>query len=208
MLFLIEFLSTHAPQAHWFILVGLLLAGFNLPISIDVLLIIASLLSAKFIPEHTFLLYSFLLVGSLLSAWISYTLGRTLGLKLAKWKLFKPFLSDHRVEKLRSFYKKYGILAFVIGRFIPFGVRNCLFMSSGLSKMPFLRFVLQDLLGCFIWVTTFFTLFYHIGQNFEIIWHYVKTFNALIFLTFTVAVISVIWYKHTKRLQPSQVEKR
>jgi membrane-associated protein len=207
MLYLIEFLSAHASQAHWFILIGLLLAGFNIPISIDVLLIIAALLSAKFVPEHTFLLYSFLLLGSLLSACISYTLGRTLGLKLAKWKLFKPFLSDSRVGKLRNFYKKYGVLAFIIGRFIPFGVRNCLFMSSGLSKMPFHRFLLQDLLGCFIWVTTFFTLFYHIGQNFEVIWNNVKTFNALIFLTFAVAVIIVIWYKHSKRLQPSQAEK-
>ncbi len=206
MLSLIEFLSAHAMHAHWFILIGLLLAGFNLPISIDILVIIAALFSSKFVPEHTFLLYSFLLVGSLLSAWISYTLGRTIGLRLAKWKLFQPFLSDQKVEKLRSFYKKYGILAFIIGRFIPFGIRNCLFMSSGLSKMPFLRFALQDFLACFIWVTTCFTLFYHIGQNFEVIWYYVKTFNALIFLIFTVAVISVIWYKHTKSLKTSRME--
>ena len=208
MLSLIDFFSAHAMHAHWFILIGLLLAGCNLPISIDALVIIAALFSAKFVPENTLLLYFFLLGGCLASAWISYILGRTLGVKLSKWKIFQSFLSDQKVEKLRLFYKKYGVLAFIVGRFIPFGIRNCLFMSSGLSKMPFLRFALQDFLACFIWVTTYFTLFYHIGQNFEVIWHYVKTLNVLLFLIFAVAVISVIWYKRTKSLQVSRMEKR
>lgn len=203
---LIEFLSNHAAHAHWFILIGLLLAGCNFPISIDALVILGAIIASKFIPENTFLLYFCLLGGSLLSAWISYALGRTVGLKLAKWKLFEPFLSEQKLDKIRSFYKKYGVLTFIIGRFIPFGVRNCLFLSSGLSKTPFLRFALQDFLACFIWVTTSFTLFYHIGQNFETIWQYVKTFNALIFLIFAVAVISVIWYKRTKSLQARQMD--
>ncbi len=208
MLSLIEFLSNHAAHAHWFIFVGLLLAGCNLPISIDALVILAALISAKFVPENTFLLYSVLLVGCSTSAWISYLLGRTVGLKLAKWKLFQPFLSDQKLDKIRLFYKKYGVLAFIVGRFIPFGVRNCLFMSSGLSKMPFLRFALQDFLACFLWVTAYFILFYHIGQNFETIWYYVKTLNVLLFLIFAVAVIIVFWYKRTKSLQVSKMEER
>ena len=204
----IEFLSLHAGSAHWFIFIGLLLAGCNIPISIDVLVIIAALFSAKFIPEHTTLLYCFLLSGCLLSAWISYILGRTIGIKLARMKWFRIILSEQKVEKLRSFYKKYGVWAFVVGRFIPFGVRNCLFLSSGLSKMPFLRFAWQDFLACFIWVTTSFFLFHHVGQNFEVIWHYVKTFNLFLFLIFAVAVISVIWYKRTKSLRDTKIERR
>lgn len=197
----IEFLSNHAAHAHWFIFLGLLLAGCNIPISIDVLLILAALFSAKFVPENTILLYSFLLGGCTIAAWISYSLGRLLGAKLSHWKLFKPILSPEKIEKLGLFYKKYGMWTFIIGRFIPFGVRNCIFMTSGLSKMPFLRFALQDFLACFIWVTSYFILFYHVGQNFEMIWHYVKTLNVLIFLTFAVAVISVIWYKQVKKSQ-------
>ncbi len=203
---LIEFLSLHAPHAHWFIFFGVLLAGCNLPISIDLLVIISALFSAKFIPEHTVLLYSFLLTGCVLSAWISYILGRTLGVKLARWKWFKFILSDQKIEKIRSFYKKYGVWAFVVGRFIPFGIRNCLFMSSGLSKMPFLRFAWQDLFACVIWVTTSFFIFYHLGQNLEVLWGYVKTFNLFLFLIFAVAVISVIWYKRTKSLRASKTE--
>lgn len=198
---LIQFLSNHASHAHWFIFLGLLLAGCNIPISIDVLLILAAVFSAKFVPENTALLYSFLLAGCIMSAWISYSLGRVLGSRLSQWKLFKPVLSQEKMQKLRHFYKKYGIWTFIIGRFIPFGVRNCIFMTSGLSKMPFLRFALQDLLACFIWVTSYFILFYQIGQNFETIWDHVKTLNLFIFLTFTLAVITIIWYKQIKKSQ-------
>ncbi len=205
---LIEFLSRHAAHAHWFIFFGALLAGCNLPISIDVLVIIAALFSAKFIPEHTSLLFTFLFTGCLISAWISYVLGRTLGVKIAQWKWFKYLLSEQKVQNLRLFYTKYGVLTFIVGRFIPFGVRNCLFLSSGLSKMPFWRFVWQDFVACLIWVTTSFVLFYHVGQNFDVIWHYVKTFNLFLFLIFAVAVISAIWYKRAKSLRDSKIERR
>jgi membrane protein DedA with SNARE-associated domain len=202
---LISFLSEHAAHSHWFILAGLLLAGCNLPISIDVLLILAAIFSAKFVPENTYLLYSFLLGGCTVAAWISYALGRTLGVKISKWPLFRSLLSEKKIEKIRIFYQKHGAWAFIIGRFIPFGVRNCIFMSSGLSKMPFVRFALQDFIACFIWVTLYFTLFYHVGQNFEVIWHYVKTLNLFLFLTFALAVIAVVWYKQVKRSKSKNV---
>jgi membrane protein DedA with SNARE-associated domain len=195
----VEFLSLHASHAHWFILLGLLLAGCNIPISIDLLLILAAFFSAQFVPENTYLLYSFVLIGCTLGAWISYTFGRTLGGKLAKKKLFRTLLSESRVAKLKMFYQKHGIWTFIIGRFIPFGVRNCIFMTSGLSKISFLRFALQEFLACFIWVTAYFILFYHVGQNFEAIWNSVKTFNLFLFLTFAIAGIGIIWYKRTKR---------
>ena len=41
---------------------------------------------------------------------------------------------------MMGFYKKYGALTLVIGRFIPFGVRNAIFLTSGISKMPFAKF--------------------------------------------------------------------
>ena len=108
---------------------------------------------------------------------------------------------------MQKFYKKHGMFTFLIGRFIPFGVRNCLFMTSGLSKMPFLRFAFLDSIACFLWVTLSFTLFFHLGQNFDKLWGYVQSFNLFIFLTFTVAVIAVIWYKYAKKKHVTTEEK-
>src|SRR4051812_19596790 len=104
------FLSSHASNAHWFILVGILLAGCNIPVSIDALTIIAALLAVHFVPEHTYILYCTLLISCSLSAWISYSLGRYLGPKLRQWRLFKSLLSDLKIAKMQEFYRKYGVL--------------------------------------------------------------------------------------------------
>src|SRR5262249_54530028 len=94
-----------------------------------------------------------------------------------------------------SFYEKHGLLTLMIGRFIPFGVRNGIFMTTGLSKMPFMVFALRDALACFLWCSVTFSLFYTLSQHKDILLASFKTFNLLIFLAFSVTVIGVIWYK-------------
>ena len=198
---LVQFISDHASHAHWFIFLGLLLAGCNIPISIDLLVITAALLSAQFVPENLWILYSTLLIGCCLSAWISYFLGKTLGNKLKNWKIFQPILSEIKLASMQKFYQKYGIWAFIVGRFIPFGVRNALFMTSGMSKTPFLRFATLDFIACFIWISLSFTLFFHLGQNFDTLWAHVKTINSYIFIAFSIAVIVIFWYKRANHIR-------
>lgn len=193
--FLAQLISNHASHAHWFIFLGLLLAGCNIPISIDLLVITAALIAAQFAPENLWLLYGTVLVGCSFSAWISYFLGKTIGNKLKNWKIFQPILSEKKLTSMQIFYQKYGIWAFIVGRFIPFGVRNALFMTSGMSKTPFLRFITLDFIACFIWISLSFTLFFHLGQNFDTLWAHVKMINSYIFIAFSIAVIAIFWYK-------------
>jgi membrane protein DedA with SNARE-associated domain len=103
------------------------------------------------------------------------------------------------MDKARSFYEKYGFWTLVIGRFIPFGVRNCIFMTTGMSRFSFSRFMLMDAVACSLWVTISFYSFYTLGQNYQMIWHYLKTFNLLLFAAFSVTVISMICYKSRKK---------
>lgn len=204
--FFVQFLSEHASHAHWFIFLGLLLAGCNIPISIDLLVIISALIASQFLPENLWLLYGTLFVGCSLSAWISYCLGKTLGNKLKDWRIFKPILSEKKLSSMQNFYQKYGIWTFIIGRFIPFGIRNALFMTSGMSKMPFLRFITLDSIACFIWLSLSFSLFFQLGQNFETLWAHVKIVNTYIFIAFSIAVIVIFWYKKANRTR-SQKDK-
>ncbi|MBI3236185.1 MAG: DedA family protein, partial [Chlamydiales bacterium] len=123
-----------------------------------------------------------------------------LGGRLQKMKWFSKLLAKEKIEKVRHFYEKYGILTLILGRFIPFGVRNCIFMTTGLSKLSFLRFALMDALACFLWCSISFYTFYSIGHNFQIICGYLKTFNLFVFSAFAVAGISIIWYKIRKKI--------
>ncbi|MBM3207363.1 MAG: DedA family protein [Chlamydiae bacterium] len=195
---IIDLISSNAQHAHWFIFFGLLLAGCNIPISIDVVMILTAVLAASFVPENTLILFLSLLLGCLFSAWIAYFIGRHLGEKLSKTKLFSKVLSPQKLEKINKFYSKYGIWTFIVGRFIPFGVRNCIFMTSGMSKVPFRKFMCRDAVGCTVWASTCFTIFYFLGQNFETILSKMKAFNLIIFVAFSVTVITLICYKLRK----------
>jgi len=192
---LIEFITEQAPHAHWYLFAGILLAGANVPISIDVMVIIAALLASQIIPEKTPHLFLSIFLGSMLSAWIAYWMGRLLGTQLSKWSYFAKLLSQERLLKIQSFYAKYGLLTLIIGRFIPFGVRNCIFMTTGMSHTSFKKFIWQDAIACLLWSSTAFYFFYTLGQNYQTLLEHLKIINIVLFSTFGLILISVIGYK-------------
>ncbi len=202
---ILEMISRHAPQAHWYIFGAIILAGFNVPFSIDVLLLLGAFLAAAVVPEHTVQLFLSILIGSYISAWCAYWLGRLVGQRLQKRKLFAGVLHPDKLQKIKGFYDKYGMLTLLIGRFIPFGVRNCIFMSSGMSRVHFGKFALMDALASSLWCTICFTLFYLLGQHYQILWNYLKAFNLVIFCAFGVTVIGLIWYKNRKKTHATKV---
>jgi len=202
---LIDFITRHAHQAHWYVFTAIILAGFNIPISTDLLILISAFIAAAILPEHTWHLYLSILFGCYLSAWCAYWTGRLVGGQLQRITFFANLLKRDRMDRVKNFYERYGLLTLIIGRFIPFGVRNCIFMTTGMSKFNFYRFMLMDALACFLWCSISFYAFYTLGQNYQVIWHYLKAFNLLIFAAFSVTLISIIWYKKRKKVQSTQL---
>lgn len=202
---IISIISEHAHHAHWYIFFAIILAGLNIPFSIDLLILISAFLAAAIIPEHTVHLFLSCVLGCWFSASVAYWVGRLLGPKLCKVPFFSRLFNVQRLEKMKEFYKKYGMRTLIGGRFIPFGVRNCIFMSSGMSRMHFGKFVLIDALGCTLWCSIAFSIFYFLGQNYQVIWHYLKTFNLLVFGAFSVTVIAIVWYKSRRKSKISKL---
>ena len=94
------------------------------------------------------------------------------------------------VEKIAGFYEKYGPLTLLLGRFIPFGVRNGLFLTAGLSKMKFVKFALSDLLAATITCSLYFWLYFTYGKAMIDI---IKQSNYVIFgLAISVVLFLVI----------------
>jgi len=71
-----DYLISMAPYLHYVSFALLILAGFNLPISEDVVMIVSGSIAATVVPENTFII----LVGCFLGAYISdifaYCMGR------------------------------------------------------------------------------------------------------------------------------------
>jgi len=204
---IVNFIAENSAFAPWMVFVLILLAGFNIPISIDVIMVLTAFLAATMIPEQTPFLFISVLFGTYFSAMICYWMGRKVGIKLLKIRYFAKLLPKERLEKVGKFYEKYGLLTLLIGRFIPFGVRNCIFMTTGMSKANFRKFILRDALACSIWASVCFFAFYRLGQNYEMLLSRVKTLNLFIFLAFGVTVIAFVWYKKYRKKQSRLTDK-
>lgn len=177
-------IQANVQYAPYIIFGLLLLAGFNLPVSEDVMLFTSAILAAKN-PEYKYLLFTGVFLGAYFSDLICYGfIGRYLGPKLFEIKFFANMVPPERIEKVNQFYAKYGVATLIIGRFIPFGVRNALFLTAGLGKMNAWKFALSDLLACTISCVTFFYLYYTFGES---VIEIVKKGNIVIFSVFLLA---------------------
>ena len=108
-------------------------------------------------------------------------------------------VSHQKVDQMAAFYRKYGVFTLIVGRFIPFGVRNALFLTAGLSKMNFIKFSLTDFIACIISSITFFSLYYTYG---EVATQFIAQGNQVLF---ALAVIAIIFFivkkkKHQKKI--------
>ncbi len=173
----LELINSNIVLAPYIIFGLLFLAGFNIPVSEDIMLFTSALLAVKN-PDYLIPLFTAVFLGAYISDLICYGfMGRYLGPKLFKIKFFASMASPEKLEKVNFFFKKYGVLTLIFGRFIPFGFRNALFLSAGLGKMNAWKFALSDLLACTISCVTYFYIYYSFG---ELAVEYVKKSNYVI----------------------------
>lgn len=202
-----NFVCLHADQAQWIMFILLLLAGFNIPISEDAMLIIGGAIASTCIKRHPIEMWAWLYMGCWISAWEAYWVGRLLGPKLYEIRWFHRIINPKRIAKLRHYYEKFGILTFIVGRFIPGGIRNALFMTTGLSKMPFAKFLIRDAFACLISSCTLFYLGYQFGENHQILLHYFKRYQMIILLLFGIllaAIAFVLWRLRLKHIADNE----
>ena len=188
------FLQGNIHLAPYMIFGLLLLAGFNLPVSEDVMLFTSSVLAREF-PQYHYQLFAAVFLGAYLGDLICFLMGWKIGPKILKINFFKSIVSDDLRLKISNFYEKYGVWTLIVGRFIPFGVRNGLFLTAGLGKMNPLKFVLSDLLACTISCITFFSLYYKFGKQMI---EYVRQGNLIIFFLAATTIVFLVIKKKRK----------
>jgi membrane protein DedA with SNARE-associated domain len=196
---IVNFIIEHSQYAPLILFTLILLAGFNLPISIDALLVLSTFLAATTIPELTPYLFLSFILGAYFSGWICYWMGRKVGIKLLKFRYFAKLLPEKRLKKMGTFYERYGLLALIVGRFIPFGFRNCLFTTTGMSQANFAKFMWRDAIACSLWASITFFTFHRLGKNYEILLAKAKMINLFVFLAFGVTVITILCYKKCRK---------
>lgn len=83
------------------------------------------------------------------------------------------FYKKEYLEMTRAFYKKYGAMAFIIGRFLPV-VRTFVTIMSGMVRIDFKIFFIFNVLGVGIWVVAMVLSGYMLGNIFPDLLDYIE----------------------------------
>ncbi|MGI4729377.1 MAG: DedA family protein [Janthinobacterium lividum] len=168
--------------------------GFFLPG--DYLLFLAGIFCATGILEVS--IYQLLgtlfmagILGNYAGYWFGYSTGRMLFNREDSF-----FFKKRYVYMAEEFFKKYGGMALVFGRFFPI-IRTFAPIFAGVAKVRFNTFTLYNLLGSFLWVLLLTLSGFFLGRSFPGILHYMP-FIIIGLITITATPVIVAYLKSTK----------
>jgi membrane protein DedA with SNARE-associated domain len=141
------------------------------------------------------------IAGSWCGISLSYTIGRTLGLGAVHKYGKYLHITDERLAIVHAWFDRIGHWALFVGYYIA-GVRHFTAIVAGTSKLKFTHFIAYSWSGGVLWVTTFLTLGYFLGENWqriaESIHHY------LLYVSVAAIAAAVVYYLIQRRKQPAK----
>ena len=144
----------------------LLMAGIvGLPIPDETLLVFCGALIARG-QLHPVGAFFAALGGSWCGITVSYVIGRTLGLGVVH-RFGKRFhLTEERLAKAHQWFDRMGHWALFAGYFVA-GLRHLTAIMAGTSELAYPSFAAYAYSGGALWVGTFLTLGYFVGENWK-----------------------------------------
>ena len=136
---------------------------------------------------------AFAATGGIVGDAAGYWIGRLGGLALIKRYGRVVNVDEHKLEKVRTFFDRYGSKAVFFGRFIAL-LRTWAALLAGTAEMPYRVFTLYNVLGGITWATLFGTLGYVFGRSLPLLERYIGQASlAVVLLVALVVTLSFSW---------------
>lgn len=170
------------------VFISLFLGGFNLPVSEDIIVITAALLCKQ---EHASIpaFYIALYFGAVLSDYLVYFWGWLLGHGRISGRFFSKLINEKNIRRISNALDQHGFLTFLFGRFIPFGIRNIVAMTSGFAGFPFYKFAFFDAVAAMCNISVLFWLVYFLGQRGSYLMKILGIILLLVFIGFSIYIM-------------------
>jgi membrane-associated protein len=128
----------------------------------------------------------------------NYTIGRWIGPRVFHWENSRWF-NKQGFDKSHAFFEKYGGVALIAGRFMPF-VRTFAPFVAGVTLMTRRRFTLFDVTGAALWIGSVTLLGYGIGNLPWVKDHLKWIFLSMIVIPGVLALVGIL----RKKKQPGE----
>jgi membrane-associated protein len=174
--------------------------GFFLPG--DSLLFIAGLFCSndiykKYLDINVGLLIGLLVVAAIMGTTTGYFFGR-LAENYLRNKKENLFYKRKYLDMAQEFYSKYGMMAFVMGRFLPI-VRTFVPILAGMVRIEFGKFLFFNIVGAAIWIIVMVMAGNILGKTVPAVSEHLELIVIGMVLLSAVPVI-VSWFKHKNQL--------
>jgi len=104
------------------------------------------------------------------------------------------FFKVEYLEKGNVFYNKYGMWAFILGRFMP-AIRTLVPMLAGATSVSFKKFLLFNFFGAVAWIGTLVPLGYFIGKAYPDVLKYSVFILILFVVIASFPMLKILFYK-------------
>lgn len=168
--------------------------GFILPGGDYLLFASGIFCGTHFLDIPLFLLVFTLIIASFLGDLTGYLKGKWLGDKLFYSNKSKFFKIEY-LNKGKSFYTRYGLWAFILGRFMPI-IRTLTPMIAGASGFTFHKFLLFNAIGAIVWVSTLVPLGYYVGKIYPDVIQYSFYILFIFVLIASLPMIKILFSKN------------
>jgi len=188
----LDWLIAHGPQALFVLLV---LGIVGLPVPDEALLTFSGYLIAS---GRMRLLAAFAaaLSGSMCGITISYWIGRSAGHAFLMRYGPRVGLTEARWRFVENWFEHIGHWALTFGYYIA-GVRHFTAVVAGSTEVPYRHFAAYAYAGALLWVSTFLTLGYYLGENWKTVLDYFH--HASVALAIVVVVGALAWWLWRRR---------
>lgn len=190
------------------IMLVLIVTGTGLPIPEEVPIIAAGVLCHDGRMEVGLALVV-CIVGALLGDCIMYAIGYHFGRSvLREHRWFARFLTPQREARIEKMIQEHGIKMFLMARFMV-GLRSPVYLTSGILRVPFRRFIFIDAICASIVIGFFFGLSYVFAPHIQLAWQWIRGAEyTLTGVVLVAAIAGMYWYVYQRRQRYDRVMAR
>ena len=177
----------------------LLVTGLGVPIPEELPIVIAAMMSRWQVMHWAGALGS-CLGGVLAADMLLYGVGRHFGRRILEWPTARRILSPEREARVMEAYRRHGLKFVVMARLVM-GLRAAAFLTAGLVRVPFLRFLLVDVAAVLVSVPLAFGVAYLVADSVVVALAYVHEMQLWIggAVVLIAAVWLLVWWHRRRR---------
>lgn len=193
---MLQYLISH--MSYGLIVLVLVITGSGIPVPEEVVVILAAVASRADQLEP-WAAFASCVLGSLGGDCLMYAIGYHFGHSVLRdHPLISRHLNPEREAKIERMITQYGFRVYFLARFLV-GIRSPVFLTAGILRVPFRRFLLVDLVSATAVISLFFGLGYYFAENIMNWLKWIRRVEVALSLAVAIGVAALVIYLWRRR---------